>query len=264
MRLKDKSAIITGAASGIGKATAILFAKEGAKVCIADINDTGGYGTVSEIENNGGEAIFVHADVTVPLDIENTILKTINAFGSIDILINNATSWKGDSYILDVDEATWTRILDASLKSTYLCSKLVLPHMIRAGNGSIINISSINALLGIHLTAYTAAKGGLLALSRLLAVHYGRKGVRVNVICPGSIETEGVKPEFERNPSLKENLTRLTQLGRIGKPEEIAYCALYLASDESSFTTGATFIIDGGLSAGINADFMSLLEGRAL
>jgi 3-oxoacyl-[acyl-carrier protein] reductase len=228
----------------------MAFANEGAKLVIVDRNEAGGRATAAQIAAAGQPALFVHGNVAAERDVLKAISVAVETFGTVDVLVNNAAEWAGDGFIVDLEDETWNRVLDGTLKSAYLCCKHVLPLMIQAQSGSIVNIASINGLAGIHLTAYTAAKGGLVAMTRLLAVHYGRHGVRVNAICPGSIETEGVKAAFESSPRLRESLVDLTQLGRIGKPEDIAAGAVYLASDESAFATGSVMVIDGGVLAG--------------
>ncbi|MCC6443268.1 MAG: SDR family oxidoreductase [Armatimonadetes bacterium] len=255
MRLEGKTALITGAASGIGRATALLFAREGATVVIADIDDTGGPETAEAIRQGGGESLFIHTDITASADVQVMAAQALEAFGRVDILMNNAAVWQGDGPILRLEEPAWDAVVDGTLKSAYLCSKHVLPHMIEAGGGSIINISSINGLVGMHLTAYSAAKGGVIALTRILASDYGSEGVRVNVICPGTIATERARRGYEKRPQIREAFARITQLGRVGDPEDIARCALYLASDESAFVTGAVFTVDGGATAGIKVDW---------
>jgi 3-oxoacyl-[acyl-carrier protein] reductase len=264
MRLDEKRAVVTGGARGIGSAIARLFAHEGARVAIADIDRQAGAATAADICAAGGKAAFFAADVSSDEDVRRLMSDAAEQFGGLDVLVNNAACWGGDGRILETGEQTWNGIIDGSLKSVFLCAKHALPRMIESGGGSMINISSINALRGIELTAYTTAKAGIIGLTRLLASHYGANNVRANVICPGSIETEGVRPEFERSPQLKRKLVGMTQIGRIGTPEDVAYCALYLASDESAFATGAVFVIDGGASAGIPSGYGSILENRAL
>jgi len=250
MRMKDKVAIVTGAGSGIGRAAAVLLAKEGASVVVADINDGGGMKTVEAINAQGGEAIFVHADVSKWPDAMNMAQQTMKAFGKVNALVNNAGVAKGES-ILDTDEATWNLNLDVVLRGTYLCSKALLPEMFRGGGGSIVNISSVNGLTGLGEDAYSAAKAGVIALTRNLAVRYGSRGVRVNAICPGTIHTEVWEPYLKKDPAIFDRLARWYPLGRVGRPEEIAQAVLFLASDESSFTTGAVLVIDGGFTAGM-------------
>jgi 3-oxoacyl-[acyl-carrier protein] reductase len=249
MRLADKIAIITGSGSGIGRATALLFAREGAGVVVSDINDTGGYETVRRIEEAPGRAIYLHADISSASEIDALVHRTLDTFGRIDILVNNAGIAEGDN-ILDIDELTWDRNLDIVLKGVFLCTKAVLPTMIARRSGSIINISSVNGLTGIGAAAYSAAKSGILSLTKTTAVRHGKDGIRVNAICPGTIRTEIWEPILARHPDIFDRLAALYPLRRVGRPEDIAYAALFLASDESSFATGSVFVIDGGLTAG--------------
>jgi 3-oxoacyl-[acyl-carrier protein] reductase len=264
MRLENKRTVVTGAARGIGNAIARMFAREGARVVLADIDESAGQSAAAAICGNGGAAVFLRADVSKGEDVQRLMDTAAVRLGGIDVLVNNAGRWSGDGRLLETPEEVWENVLQGCLKSVYWCSKQALPHLIDAGGGSIVNISSVNALLGIELTAYTAAKAGIIGLTRLLAAHYGLQGVRVNVICPGSIETEGVRPEFERSPELRRKLAGLTQLGRIGTPDDVAFGALYLASDEAAFVTGAVFVIDGGLTSGLSPEYGNLLGENAL
>jgi NAD(P)-dependent dehydrogenase (short-subunit alcohol dehydrogenase family) len=254
MRLAGKAAVVTGAANGIGRAIAHLFASEGAKVVIADIDVENGQGAASSIASRGGEASFVRCDVSQMGQVEELFNATASHFGHVDILINNAARWEQKGYLLDIDEKTWEYVLNGTLRSVYLCSKCAIPQMISGGWGSIVNISSANALFGVNLAAYTAAKGAVIALTRIIAVQYGSKNIRANVICPGTIETEAVAAEFKERPDVKKRFLSPVPLRRFGRPEDVAYCALYLASSESDFVTGATFLIDGGLTAGVNLE----------
>jgi 3-oxoacyl-[acyl-carrier protein] reductase len=250
MRLQGKTAIVTGAAKGIGRAIANLFAKESAQVVICDIDISNGERVASLIEAQGGDAIFVRCDVSEEGQVKNLIQATVDHYGQLDILINNAARWEQNGHFLEIDEKMWSYIIDGTLRSVYLCSRCPIPHMISGKWGSIVNISSVNALFGINLAAYTAAKGGVIALTRIIAVQYGRQGIRANVICPGTIETEAVAAEFREKLEVRERFLKPVPLGRLGRTEDVAYCALYLASPESDFVTGATFVIDGGLTAG--------------
>src|SRR5262245_8423360 len=264
MRLEGKRTIVTGAAHGIGNAIARMFAKEGAHVVLADLDEDAGQAAAAAICGNGGAAAFLRADVSNGEDTRLLMDTAAVRLGGIDVLVNNAGRWSGDGRLLETPEQVWEHVVQGNLKSVYLCSRHALSHLIAAGGGSIVNISSVNALIGIELTAYTAAKAGIIGLTRLFAAHYGSQGVRVNVICPGSIETEGVRLEFERSPELKRKLEGLTQLGRIGTPDDVAFGALYLASDEAAFVTGAVFVIDGGLTSGLPPQYGKLLGESAL
>jgi 3-oxoacyl-[acyl-carrier protein] reductase len=248
-RLHGKPAIVTGSATGIGKATAILFAKEGARVVVSDIDESGGREVVNAITAAGDEAVFIAADVSRTADVERLVETTVQKFGRLDVLVNNAAVYRGDGGLLSVPDETWDQIIAVNLKGTYLCCKFAVAKMIESG-GSIVNLSSVNALMGLSLTAYTASKGGVQALTRLLAVEFATKGIRINSICPGTIMTENSIAIYAERPGLEERVTKMYPMGRLGKPAEIAECAVYLASDESSFVTGATLVVDGGLMAG--------------
>ena len=249
-RLKGKSAIVTGSATGIGKATAALFAKEGARVVVSDIDETGGEQVATGIKADGGQAIFVNADVSQVVDVERLIEAAVGAYGRLDVLVNNAAVYLGDGGLLSVPDEIWDKIIAVNLKGTYLCCKFAIARMIEGGGGSIVNLSSVNALMGLSLTAYTASKGGVQALTRLLAVEFAPHGIRVNSICPGTIMTENSIAIYNERQGLEERVRKMYPLGRLGAPGDIAECAVYLASDASSFVTGASLVVDGGLMAG--------------
>lgn len=246
MRLKNKTAIVTGAGRGIGKAISIRFAQEGATVVVDDVNDTLGTATVAAITDAGGEATFVNADVSDAAAAKRLIAETLAAFGQVDILVNNAICSTAD-----VLNNNWEANLAVALRGTSHCTEAVIPIMQQVGGGSIVNIASVNGLIGLQgIHAYSAAKGGVIALTRSLAVAHGRDNIRVNCICPGTIQTEVWEPMLERNPKILEEITPWYPLGRVGQPIDIANAALFLASDEANFATGAVFVIDGGLTAG--------------
>lgn len=247
MRLQDKVAIVTGAARGIGKGIAKRFALEGAKVVVDDINDERGQQTVDEIKAEGGEAIYFHADVSDEGQVKALMQTTVDTFGKLNILVCNAVCAEED--ILRDDLEINFRI---NLRGTYLCCVHAIPHIKAAGGGSIINISSVNALLGIQgIHAYSATKAAIIGLTRSLAVWHGRDNIRVNVICPGTIQTEIWEPILREKPNIWEEMVAWYPIGRLGTVEDVANMALFLASDESSFVTGAIFVVDGGLTAGL-------------
>lgn len=251
MRLANKVALITGAASGMGRVAAEIFAREGASVVITDIASEAGEETAQRIRSAGGQAIFIRANVASEAEVEQMIAAAINTFGRIDVLYNNAGIMPDDDgSVVDLSESTWNRIMDVNLKSTLLCSKYTLPHMVRAGRGSIINIASFVAFMGctVPQDAYTASKGGLLALTKSFAVQYGPHGIRCNAICPGPIETPLLRTLWVNEEARDLRLQRIP-LGRFGTPEDIVYLALYLASDESTWTTGAWLTVDGGITS---------------
>lgn len=246
MRLKNKTAIVTGAGRGIGKAISIRFAQEGATVVVDDVNDTLGTATVASITDAGGTATFVNADVSDAAAAKRLIAETLAVYGQVDILVNNAICSTAD-----VLTNNWEANLAVALRGTSHCTEAVIPIMQQAGGGSIVNIASVNGLIGLQgIHAYSAAKGGVIALTRSLAVAHGKDNIRVNCICPGTIQTEVWEPMLERNPKILEEITPWYPLGRIGQPIDIANAALFLASDEANFATGAVFVIDGGLTAG--------------
>lgn len=251
MRLENKVAIITGSAGGMGRVAAEVFAREGARVVVTDIAADAGENIVQRIRSSGGEAIFVQANVAREAEVKHLIDAALETFGQIDILYNNAGIMPDDDgSVVDLAETTWDRILDVNLKSAFLCSKHAIPSMVRRKSGSIVNIASFVAFMGctVPQDAYTASKGGLLALTKSLAVQYGRYGIRCNAICPGPIETPMLRTLWISEEARDLRLNRIP-LGRFGSPEDIVYLALYLASDESTWTTGAWLTVDGGISS---------------
>lgn len=251
MRLPNKVAIITGAASGLGHAASELFAREGASVVVTDIAADAGEETVKSIRNAGGSAIFVKANVANEDEVQHMVNTAIDTFGRVDILYNNAGIMPAaDGSVTEISEALWENVMDVNLKSAFLCCKYTIPHMQRQGQGSIINTASFVAFMGctVPQDAYTASKGGMLALTKSLAVQYGPHGIRCNAICPGPIETPLLRTLWTSEEARNKRLERIP-LGRFGEATDIIYMALYLASDESSWTTGAWIIIDGGISS---------------
>lgn len=240
MRLKGKVSIVTGAGSGIGRSTALLFAQEGSKVVVVDIANEKGLETVRAIKDKGDEAAFFKADVTKANEMRNMAEETIQNFGRIDILFNNAGGWFEQHNLVETSEESWDKVMDVNLKGTFLCSKHMIPKMIQQGKGVIINMGSVDGLRGINEAAsYCAAKAAVVNLTRNMALDYGKFNIRVNCICPGAIDTKpGI--DWSKAPS------QLSLFGRVGKPEEVAELALFLASDRSSYITGAIIIIDGG------------------
>ena len=249
MRILEKVAIITGAASGIGRTTAILFAKEGGKVIVADQNEVGGNETVDMIRSDGGQAIFERVNVTSATDIQDMVETTINTYGKLNILVNNA----GIAIrlpVVDLPEEDWDRNIDVNLKSIYLSSKYAIPRMIENEGGSIVNIASIYGIVGGRIrAAYTASKGGVVNLTRSMALDYALHKIRVNCVCPGFVNTPLLK-NILKTPEEYQALADLHPMGRLGDMLEIAQGILYLASDASSFVTGIALPIDGGYTAG--------------
>src|SRR3954452_12328770 len=250
-RLENKVAVITGAGSGIGRETALLFAREGARVVVADVNDAAGEKVVDELKTAGGQAVYAHADVSKSADAEAMIRAAEETFGRLNILFNNAgISHPKDDDAVTTEEDVWDLTMSINLKGVFLGCKYGIPALRRAGGGSIINTASFVAVLGAATPqlAYTASKGGVLAMTRELAVIHAREKIRVNALCPGPLRTELLMKYLDTEEKRQRRLVHIP-MGRFGEAAEIARAALFLASDESSFTTGATFLVDGGITA---------------
>ena len=251
MRLQDKVALITGAGSGIGYRTALLFAQEGASIVAVDIDQDGGASIVAEIVASGGRATCVHADVSSADDCQNMIAAAESTYGRLDILFNNAgISHAEDDDAVNTSEAVWDLTMQVNVKGVFLGCKYGIPALQRAGGGSIINTASFVAVLGAATPqlAYTASKGAVLSMSRELAMIHAREKIRVNALCPGPLRTELLMKYLDTDEKKNRRLVHIP-MGRFGEAEEIAKAALYLASDESSYVTGSTFLVDGGITA---------------
>jgi NAD(P)-dependent dehydrogenase (short-subunit alcohol dehydrogenase family) len=252
MRLKNRVAIITGGTSGIGEATAMLLAQEGASLAITGRNQQRGKSVVDRIKQHGGETIFIPTDVSRADDCRRAVDETLRTFGRIDILFNNAGVFYPQTAI-ECSEREWDEQIDVNLKGTFLMSKFALPAMIAQGHGVIINNSSGWGLVGgDHAVAYCASKGGVVLLTKAMAIDHGRQGIRVNCICPGDVETPMLPADAKmRGLAWDKYLAGCSErpLGRIGTAEEIAKAVLFLASDDSSFMTGAALVVDGGGTA---------------
>lgn len=251
MRLENKVALITGAGSGIGRESALLFAREGAAIVVVDVNDQGGAETVSMIESAGGKATYIHADISKAADCAGMVQAAEERFGQLNILFNNAGIMRhDDDDAVNTEETVWDLTMNINLKGVYLGCKYGIPALRRAGGGSIINTASFVAIVGAATPqlAYTASKGGVLALTRELAVVHARENIRVNALCPGPLRTE-LLMSYLNTPEKKQRRLVHVPMGRFGEAKEMAYAALYLASDESSYVTGTDFMVDGGLTA---------------
>ena len=253
MRLKDKVALVTGGGSGIGHATAVLFAAKGAKVVVSDLNEANAFETVAEIKAQEGAATALTGDVSKNSDAETMVRRAVETYGTLDVVVNCAGVIAGKALPKGASpEEVWDRVMEVNLKGTYLVTWHAVRTMEQSGGGSIINIASINGLVGYPIglgggfDAYVPSKGGVVQFTKNLAIDYGKKNIRVNCICPGHIDTNLIR-EFVQER--REWLEQRYPMGRIGRPEEIAYAALFLASDESSFVTGAPLIVDGGYTA---------------
>lgn len=247
MKLEGKTALITGAGSGMGRATALLFAKEGASVAVVDINEAPAEETVKQIKAEGGRAFAFRADVSRSEDAQAMVAATVKNFGPPNVLFNNAGIEGEGGFLAQLSEAAFDRVIAINLRGVWLGMKHALPHMIKNGGGSIINTASIAGLIAIRgSSAYCAAKAGVIALTRVGAAEYGRYNIRVNCICPGAIGTPMIERLHASGGMNEQQTARLSVLGRVGNPQEIAQTALFLASDDCTFATGAPFIIDGG------------------
>ncbi len=251
--LEGKVAIVTGAASGIGQTTAEALASRGATVVVSDVNDKLGESVAEDINERGGEALFVHADVSKNEDMEALVEETLEAFGTLDLAVNNAGIEGELAPTVEYDEASWDKVVDINLKGVFLGLKHQIPAMIDNGGGAIVNTASILGLVAFPTTpAYTASKHGVVGLTKTAALELAEEGVRVNAVCPGFIETpmvleRGVKAG--EDPEVYEEIEEMHPMHRLGKPDEIANMIAWLCTDEASFATGQTFTIDGGYTA---------------
>ncbi len=250
-RLERKVALITGAGSGMGRAAAELFAYEGARVIVNDVVDDAGNATVDAIRAAGGEATFVRADTANADECAAMVQHALHTFGALHVIYNNAGIFPADDGgVLDTPEPTWERVMDVNLKGVWLGCRAAIPAMLDSGGGAVVNVASFVALMGAATAqiAYTASKGGVLAMTREIAVEYARQGIRANALCPGPVATpllEALLADPERRARRMVHIP----MGRLGRAEEIAKAALFLASDDSSFMTGAALVVDGGITA---------------
>ena len=250
-RLDDKVALITGGASGMGKVASHLFAREGAKVVLTDVADEAGEAVAASIRGGGGQAAYVHADVSRASDAEAMVRFAVDSFGGLTVLYNNAGVFpERDGSVTETPEEVWDLTIGINLKGVYLGCRYGIPAMIKSGGGSIVNVASFVALMGAATPqiAYTASKGGVLSMTREIAVEFARRGVRANSLCPGPIETPLLQ-ELLADPARRQRRLVHIPIGRFGRAEEIANAALFLASDESSYMTGTALVVDGGITA---------------
>ncbi|HTY55302.1 MAG TPA: SDR family NAD(P)-dependent oxidoreductase [Candidatus Binataceae bacterium] len=246
MRLASKIALITGAGSGIGRATAKLFAAEGARIAAVDIVEDAAAAAAREINEGGGKAIALRCDMSRGPDVQAMVAATVERLGAPDVVFNNAGIEGKSAFLAEMDEEAFDQVIAVNLRGVFLGMKYTLPHMISKGGGSIINTASVAAMIAVRgAVAYCAAKAAVIAMTRVAATEYGRYNIRVNCICPGVIATEMMRRIVDGDMS-PQAVRRISKLGRTGKPEDIARAALFLASDESTFATGAPFVIDGG------------------
>jgi NAD(P)-dependent dehydrogenase (short-subunit alcohol dehydrogenase family) len=246
--LEGKVGLVTGGGSGIGRATAITFARDGARVTVADRNVETGRETVELIEGAGGEALFVEADVSKAQDVERMVNATLEAFGALHCASNNAALGAGYAPLVEIEDKKWNRALGVTLTGVWLCMKREIPAMLESGGGSIVNIASVSGMRGEALqAAYSAAKGGVIALSKSAAAECAQRGIRVNVVCPGGVRTPAIEHYFRKVPGAEEASVRVHAMRRLAEPEEIADVVSFLCSDRSSFVTGHVMVADGGI-----------------
>ncbi len=251
MRLQGKVAVVTGAGGGMGRVAAEVFAREGARVAVADVDTKAGEETAAHIAEAGGEAFFVQTNVADDGQVRNLMDATFARYGALHVLYNNAGIMPNeDGAITEMTEAIFDKVIDINLKGASYCCKYAIPHMIASGGGSIINIASFVALLGctVPQDVYTMSKGALIAQTKSLAVQFAKQGIRANAICPGPIETPLLRTLWTSEEARNLRLSRIP-LGRFGAAEDIVYLGLYLASDESAWTTGAVMVVDGGITS---------------
>jgi NAD(P)-dependent dehydrogenase (short-subunit alcohol dehydrogenase family) len=250
MRFGDRVVLITGSGSGIGRATAFAFAAEGAKIAVVDWFEDKAQETAAQIIADGGAATALTADVADAQQVETMVASTIEAYGRLDVLVNNAAIATGKD-ILETSEEVWDKDIDVVLKGVFLCSKAALPTMIEQGGGVMVNIASVNGLAGFGNTAYSAAKAGVINLTKNAAMNFGKHNIRVNAICPGTIRTPVWEKRLAIDPQVFEKLAKWYPLGRVGEPEDVAKAVLFLASDDAAWITGTALIVDGGLMSGM-------------
>ena len=244
-RLTNKTAFITGGGNGIGREIALTFSRHRARIVSMDIDRSANEETARMVREQGGQCECVQGDTSVAAEVE----RAFEVAGNVDILVNNAAAWAGDGWLHEVSEADWDRVIGVCLKGLYLCTRAALKSMMARKAGSIVNISSVNALSGIHLAAYTAAKGGINSLTRLLALQYAPYGIRVNAICPGTIVTESTRRHYDEHPEDEAELLSLYPGKRFGEPSDVAQCALYMASDQAKFMNGSIVVVDGAMTS---------------
>jgi NAD(P)-dependent dehydrogenase (short-subunit alcohol dehydrogenase family) len=251
-RMQGKVALVTGGGSGIGRAAALAFAREGARVAVADVVVDGGEETCRQITAAGGEAIFVPADVSEAAAVEAMVRSTVERYGRLDCALNNAGIGGGLASIIDCEEEAWDRVIAVNLKGVWLCMKYEIPQMLSQRRGAIVNTASVAGLIGSRgFGAYGASKHGVVGLTKIAALEFASAGIRVNAICPGWIRTPMVQPLLDRDPGFEGQISTANPSGRIGRPEEIAETVLWLCSDAASYVTGHAMVADGGLMAGL-------------
>lgn len=250
LKLQGKAILVTGAGSGIGRATSLLFAKEGGRVAVVDVNKEGGEETVRLIDKHGGEGKFFQCDVSKAQEVEAMVREIVEKYGRLDCAFNNAGIEGLNSPVIEYDEEIWDQVIDINLKGVWLCMKYEIPEMLKQGGGVIVNTASVAGLIGTPgSTGYTASKHGIVGLTKTSALEYAKAGIRINAICPGAVHTELIDRLIQKYPSMLKFYEDVHPIGRIGRVEEVAGAVVWLCSPWASFMTGDVMVIDGGLTA---------------
>lgn len=246
--MKGKVALVMGGGAGTGRATVLAFAREGAAVVIADTHEKGGSETLAMVESLGGEGVFVQADMSVTADVQAVMEQTQKTFGALHLVSNNAALGAPNKSVTELTEEEWDRCMSVTLRGVWLSMKYQLPLIEASGGGAIVNVASVSGMRGdTFQSAYSAAKGGVLSLSKTVAVEYAKRGIRVNTVCPGGINSGGMAFYLKKMPEMYEKVLQAHAMGRMAEPEEIADAVIYLCSDRASFITGHDLVVDGGL-----------------
>jgi NAD(P)-dependent dehydrogenase (short-subunit alcohol dehydrogenase family) len=246
--MNKKVALVMGGGAGTGRATVLAFAGEGARVVIADINEKGGRETLAMVQAQGGEALFITADMSQAVDVKAVIEKTRSTFGALHMVSNNAALGAPNKPVTELSEDEWDRCMGVTLRGVWLCMKYQLPLIEASGGGAIVNVASVSGIRGeAFQSAYSAAKGGVINLSKTVAVEYARRGIRVNTVCPGGINSGGMAFYLKKMPEMRDRVLNAHAMGRLAEPEEIADAVVYLCSERASFITGHDLVVDGGV-----------------
>ena len=246
--MKEKVALVMGGGAGTGRATVLAFANEGASVVIADVNEKGGRETLAQVEAKGGRGLFITADMSKATDVQAVIEQTQSTFGGLHMVSNNAALGAPNKFVTDLTEEEWDRCMAVTLRGVWLCMKHQLPLIEASGGGAIVNVASVSGMRGdAFQSAYSAAKGGVISLSKTVAVEYARRGIRVNTVCPGGINSGGMKFYLKKMPEMHEKVLNAHAMGRLAEPGEVADAVVYLCSERASFITGHDLVVDGGL-----------------